>query len=324
MIYISISKRKFAFLLLNELEILCVSLISLLADQQANIPANLYAATICVEDNLLVHPGADDSLVVWNMDSQKELGRLVGHDERITTVAARGSLAVSYQDDGPPRLRLWNLEALQCTATLPSIHGLYPACCMEDRVLLGSTVGSIKLWDIAASAPVALPDLEGHTGMLYSIKASGDTVLSGSLDKTVRLWDLRTSKCVRTMEGHTDIVLSVDMDGNCRTAVSGSKDKLVRLWDLGTGRCSATFEGHPDRVRDVVMHESGGNFLSLGGDDCIVNAWDVGSSKAIMRADLKAFSPPGNRVCRLFASRDLSRVAYCCLNTIALELRLWR
>ena len=80
----------FAFLLLNKLEILCASLISLPADQQANIPANLdETAAICVNDSLVIHPGTDNSLVVWDMDSQKELGRLVGHDERITTVAAR-------------------------------------------------------------------------------------------------------------------------------------------------------------------------------------------------------------------------------------------
>ena len=293
-----------------------------LADHQADIPADLYAATICVEGNLLVHPGADNSLVVWDVDSKKELGRLVGHDQQITAVAARGKLAVSAQLDGPPRL--WNLETMQCTASLPSIPGLYPACCMEGRVLLGSSDGPIKLWDIAASAPVALPDLEGHTDMLYSIKASANTVLSGSMDKTVRLWDLRTGKCVRTMEGHMDSVLSVDMDRHCRSAVTGSMDKMVKLWDLGSGRCSATLEGHSGTVRDVVMHKSGSSFLSLGIEDVIVNAWAVGSSKASMRADLNALSLEGKNYGRMFAGSDLSTVAYCCFNATALELRLWR
>ena len=58
---------------------------------------------------------------------------------------------------------------------------------MEGRVLLGSVDGPIQLWDIAASAPVALPDLEGHTEALYSIKASDNMVLSSSEDSTARL-----------------------------------------------------------------------------------------------------------------------------------------
>ena len=274
----------------------------------------------------MLYPGADNSLVVWDMDSQKQRGRLVGYNARITAVAARGNLAASAEANGP--LCLWNLETMQCTATLPDMPRLcYAACCMEGRVLLGSADGPIKLWDVAASAPVALPDLEGHTGWVSSIKASGNTVLSSSADKTLRLWDLRTSKCVRTMEGHTGRVLSGDMDGGYRTAVSGSSDRTVRLWDLGSGRCSATFEGHLDNsVRDVVMHESGSSFLSSGYYDFIANVWAVGSSKASMRADLKALSVGGGSCSRLFASRDLSTVAYCCLNTggTKLDFRLWR
>ena len=287
-----------------------------------DVPATVYAGTINVSDNLFIHPGVDKSLMVWDMGSQKELGRLTGHDKKISAAAARGNLAISAQYNGP--LCLWSLETMRCTATLAAdVPGMCSVFCMEGKVLLGSA-GPIKLWDIAASAPVALPDLEGHTEAVRCVRASTCMVLSGSWDKTVRLWDLRTGKCVRTMEGHTGTVYSVDMDGHCRTAVSGSEDNLIRLWDLGSGRCSATFAGHSSLVQDVVMHESGSSFLSLG-CDLVVNAWAVGSSKASMRADLKAFIPYGTcRGSRLFAGKALSTVAHCCINTISLELKLWR
>ena len=291
---------------------------------QADIPRDIFASTISVADSLLLHPGADNSLVVWNMENQKELGRLVGHDQRIRAVEVRGNLAVTAQDNGSARL--WNLETMRCAATLPGLVAIAYACSLEGKILLGSVEGPIKLWDIAASTPVALPDLEGHTGIVYSIKASANTVLSGSEDKTVRLWDLRTGNCVRTMEGHTGIVRSVDMDGHCRIAVSGSEDKAIRLWDLGSGRCSATFEGHSSLIRDVVMHESGSSFLSSGWDDFIVNAWAVSCSKASTRADMRALCSSGIRANRLFASRDLSQVLYCGISagTRKLEIRLWR
>ena len=295
------------------------------AAQQADLHIdNCDDTAICVKDSLLMYPGADGSLVVWNMESQKELGRLAGHDQQYTAAAAWGNMAVSVQDDWLPRL--WNLEALQCTATLTCESILNSACCMEGRVLLGSTHGAIELWDVAANVPVALPDLEGHAAPVLDIKGSASVVLSGSSDKTARLWDLRTGECVRTMEGHTEFVASVDMDGQCRTAVSGSGDTTVRLWDLGSGRCMATFEGHSRMVRDVVMHESGGSFLSFGRVDAIVNAWDVRGSEAIMRADVKAFLPPGGRGSRrLFASKDLSAVACCSITSgTILEFRWWK
>ena len=88
--------------------------------------------------------------------------------------------------------------------------------------------------------------------------------------------------------------------------------------------CNIT--GHSSLVRDVVMHESGSSFLSSGYTDSTVNAWAVGSDVPSMRADLMAFCPPGNRDCRFFANRDLSKVTYCCFNTGTrkLELRLWK
>ena len=271
-------------------------------------------------DSLFIYPGPDSSLVVWDMGRQKELGVLVGHDQQIHAVAARGNLALSAQDNGPPRV--WNLETLQCTAMLPTVSHVFSARCTEDRGMLGLFAGPIKLWDIAASAPIPLPDLAGHTGMVLSIKATANTVLSGSNDRTLRLWDLRTGTCVRTMAGHTDAVVTADMDEHCRTAVSGSRDKLVKLWDLGSGRCTATFEGHSSTVRDVVMHESERSFLSSGVRDCMVSAWAVGSDEASMRADLNAFTLPDYRFSHMFASRDLSKVAYCCLTAKELVFRL--
>ena len=275
-----------------------------------------------MEGHLLVYLDvASDSLVVWDMDSQHTVGRLEG--QGIRYVATWGNMVVGTQVIGPPRL--WSLETMQCTATLPGMPPIVSTGCMEGRVLLGSH-GAIKVWDVAASAPVPLPNLEGHTSAIWCMKASASTVLSCSADKTVRLWDLRTSKCVRTMEGHTDSVMSVDMDGHCRTAVSGSFDGTVKLWDLGSGRCSETYMGDSGAVRDVVMHESGSSFLSAAYDDYSVNAWVVGSTEAIMVADFTASCPPQNEYSgiRLFANRDLSGVAYCCVDEEKLQFRYWK
>ena len=281
-------------------------------------------------ERLFLHPTANlKSLVVWDMERQLTLGQLEGHDDNIRAVNARGSLAVSFQRKGPMTGRVWNLDTMQCTATLPGgahyADDAYSACCMEGRVLVGQANGVIRVWDIAASAPVALTNLEGHTSeVVNDIKAtaSGSIVLSASCDYTVRLWDLRTSICVRTMEGHSLEVWSVDMDGHSRTAVSGSSDRSVKLWDLGSGRCMETYKGHDHNVTDVVMHESGSSFMSCGMN--IVHAWAVGSTKAIMRADMASSSASNDASCRMFASSDLMTVALCSLSSSQLGLSVWR
>ena len=304
---------------------------------------DIWSSAVFMTGSYFLYPTGDfKSLVVWDMERQHTLGQLVGHDDTIQIVAARGRLAVSSQSTGPVRARVWNLETMQCTATLPDggANGTvsWSACCMEGKVLLGQDDGGVMLWDIAASAPVALAGLEGHNSVVRDIKttaAAGNMVLSGSDDKTMRLWDLRNcSRCVRTMEGHDSLcVHSVDMDGHCHTAVSGTWDNAVRLWDLGSGRCMETHTTHDDLgalVRDVVMHESGGIFLSSDyipvsdEDGGIVNAWAVGSTRAVMRADMASCCVPSSDAYRLFANGDFSTVAYCSMSSSRLGLSVWR
>ena len=193
---------------------------------------------------------------------------------------------------------------------------------MEGRVLIGDDDGTIRVWDVSASAPVTLASLEGHTSGVCDVKAAaaGNMLLSASYDKTVRLWDLRTDRCVCTMEGHLQGVWSGDMDGHCRTAVSSSADRTVKLWDLGSGRCMETYEGH--EVTNVVMHEFGGSFISYGKG--IVSAWAMGSTRAVMRADINSCIPD-EASCSLFASRDLLTVAFCSvISDNQLSLSVWR
>ena len=262
------------------------------------------------------------------------MGQLAGHDNEITVVAARGSLAVSCQLGHPMRTRVWSLETMLSPGKLleGSIGAarIWSACCMEGKVLLGLGDGDVRLWDVAASAPVALAyRLRGHTSGVCDIKAAatGSMILSGSDDKTVRLWDLRADGgCVRTMEGHSQCVQSVDMDGHCRTAVSGSEDSLVKLWDLGSGRCTETYEDHTDAINDVVMHESGSSFLSSVVQNGVVHAWAVGSTRAVMQANMESTCVPDAESIRMFAYRDLSTIVYCSISYVGCHLgvSIWR
>ena len=283
-------------------------------------------------ERYFLYPTVDrHSLVVWDMERQRPLGQLEGHDDEVAVVAARGSLAVSCQRLGPIRASLWTLETMQCTAALlrgwPD-NGAVSACCMDGKVLLGLGDGSFEVWD--ACATVLLASFKGHNAAVceFSAAAAGSMALSGSGDSTVRLWDLRTNgRCVRTMEGHSKWLCSVGMDGHCRTAVSSSADKTVKLWDLGSGRCTETYQ-FDGIVQDVVMHESGSSFLTSGRDstaDDVVCAWATDNTRAIMRADMASSCLPDPDVSnRLFASGDFSTIAFCCLSPFRMALHVWR
>ena len=267
---------------------------------------------IAMSDRLVLFPHNRTSTMVWDMEDGRSLGLLEENTSSISTASLNSlkntAVTVTDLDDANQvyPVKIWSLETMQCTANLTATNPV--ARLLNDRILLGSEDGPIKVWDIGGSNPAALMDLEGHSDAIWSIDASdtSNAALSGSFDKSVRLWDLRTGQCVRIMEGHSHWVTSVSMDSACKTAVSGSRDEKVKLWDLGSGRCIETYD-HGQIVYDVMMHESGCSFLASGFDGNL-KAWAFGTDKPLFDADLNSIGPNGMRFA---ASRDLSLVATC-------------
>ena len=276
---------------------------------------------IAMSDHLMLFPNDDMSTVVWDMEKDRRAGVLEGHTSPVFLAAITdcGRWAATYSVKETGTAKVWNMDTMQCKASLTSSRN-NSMCCLKDRLLLGSRDGPIDIWDISVSTPVASLDLQGHVGHVWSICASEthNVVLSGSKDKSMRLWDVRTGRCVRTMEGHTRSFSSVSMDSACRTGVSGSSDKTVKTWDLGTGKCIDTFQ-HDYIVTSVGLHENGSMFFSLDMDRCLrfFTAVDA-DQRATKTVNLKAVcgveSTPDDASCtfwnmKVAAKRDLSALA---------------
>ena len=279
---------------------------------------------IAMSDRLVLYPHNGTSKAVWDMEDDRSLGLLEGHTSQVRWASINKNTAVTIADrvNEACAVQIWSLETMQCTANLSATS--WASSLLKDRLVLGSDGGPIKVWDIGGSTPMALMDLQGHTFDTYSIDASdsSNVALSGSMDHSLCLWDLRTGQCVRIMEGHEGDVYSVSMDSACKTAVSGSDGMAVKLWDLGSGQCIETFD-HGQEVYDVMMHESGGSFLSVGGG--VVKAWATASGPdRLLDADLSALCNPF--VFFGAASRDLSRVGVCFWNPEGekIGLSVWR
>ena len=289
---------------------------------------------ITMSDRLVLYPNSKVSTTVWDMEDGKILGFLEGHTHRVVDaeVNSVGGMAVTIAggpgDVAPSSIKIWSLGTMQCTADLSSTD--YTSTLLQDRLLLGSADGTIKMWDIGGSTPVALMDLVGHDGKARSISSSeiSSTVLTGSVDKSVRLWDLRTSQCVRViMKGHKGVVNSVSMDSACRNAVSGSDDRTAKLWDLGSGRCIRTHQ-YFSAVHSVMMHESGSSFL-VTSDDMSFTAYStaLGYDDPILHINLSYMCRSGSSYYpSIVASRDLSSLGVCYLKDDAerLGVSVWK
>ena len=249
---------------------------------------------------LLASASEDNTVRLWDVETNANIATLEGHEGRINAVAFSpdGRMLASAGGDGP--VRLWNVESGQQKAALKGHEWVTSVAFSPDGTLLASGGdGPVRLWNVETNANIA--SLEGHTELVNAVAFSPDGTLlaSGSWDNTVKLWDVETNTNIATLEGHTNGVVSIAFSPNGTRLASASVDNTVKLWDVETNTNIATLEGHTDRVWSVTFSPDG-TLLASGSWDDTVKLWDVETNTNIATLEghmdgvvSVAFSPNG-------------------------------
>ena len=261
-------------------------------------------------DGTLLASGADDDTVIlWDVATRKQIATLKGHTGEVTSVSFSpdGTLLASGADDDT--VILWDVATRKQIATLKGHTGWGTSVSFSPNGTLlasGADDDTVILWDVATRKQIAT--LKGHTGGVTSVSFSPDGTLlaSGADDDTVILWDVATRKQIATLKGHTGWGTSVSFSPNGTFLASGSRswEDTIILWDVATRKQIATLEGHMDGwytypVTSVSFSALDGTLLATGGRDGTVILWDVLKRKKIVafghtdEVNSVSFSPDG-------------------------------
>lgn len=232
--------------------------------------------------------GSEDSLIrVWDVQTQKILFRLAGHEQDIYSLEFFDHGRKLASGSGDKTVKLWDLNTQKCLNTL---HAGTPDSTKDSGITslsvspngkflaAGSLDRLIRIWSLPSGAPVDV--IEGHSDSIYSTSFSTDGrhLLSGSLDKTVRLWQfesedyLKGATCIYDLVGHKDFVLSVAGSSDARWFLTGSKDRSVQCWDRATGNVQFMLQGHKNSVIGIAFSPAGNIFATASGD-CRARIW---------------------------------------------------
>jgi WD40 repeat protein/DNA-binding SARP family transcriptional activator len=280
----------------------------------------------------------DGSLVVWDLETEEEIARLLGHTARVNDVAfgPDGSIALSGGEDA--QVILWDLATGQEIRRFRGHSGTVRAVDIspDGRTAVSGGFagtawmqpGELILWDLETGGEIRR--LDGHIAGIVAARftPAGDAVLASSGDAKIfsdelpgeilevgmvpfdlNLWDVETGQIRRRfdLEGDDAYCLSISPDGS--TALSGSfYNKISAVWDLETGERIHTLEVHHEGVRTVAVGPDGRRALSGSYDDSLV-LWDFETGQPIARLDARAsdvldlgFSPDARTA--LSSSRD--------------------
>jgi WD40 repeat protein len=204
------------------------------------------------EDGRIVGAADGCEVIVWNVDDNSEVTRLMWTDAKISRVA--------FGPDG---------------TTLA-------AALRHDR--LGSVSGSVQLWDLATGTQTfshdfneGIADLQfDSTGRLLACGLGSRVTFLVPVERdfTVAIVSLESRGVIHMLRGHHGIVTSVSFSADGRRVASASWDKSVKIWDTSTGEETLTLRGHAAPV-DAVAFSSDGRRIYSADWDGIVKIWEA-------------------------------------------------
>jgi WD40 repeat protein len=224
-----------------------------------NVPVATLAFT---SDSMrLVSAGDEDALLVWDVESGKQIARL-----------------------GPPQSEVVHQERLP--GRPPRIAGYRDIqFSKEDKQLYCATLsGNLEVWDIDGGRRLEVKRLSDDKLRTLSISNDGTELAIGGDDRIVRVLDAQSLEVVSEFDGTPGLVRRarfINDDKNLLVCYNG-KDN-VRAWDVSTGM-STSFIGHNASVFDLKISADGKTAVTAGLDNSI-RLWDVPTGKQLHEFD---------------------------------------
>jgi WD40 repeat protein len=196
-----------------------------------------------------------------------------GHKEKIVSMIelSNNLIATGSYDS---KIKIWNLESLQCIRTISEEGNIFCLLEMEPNIILsGTNKNTIQLFNLNYNDnEIYQFSFIGHDLWVNClIKCSEYYFASGSNDTEIKIWDYKNRTIYRTLRGHQDCILSMILLKN-KKICSGSADLSLRIWDWGIGICEFFFSGHEKWIKCLCQLDKDDVIIS-GADDMKIKVW---------------------------------------------------
>lgn len=233
------------------------------------------------EKKLLVTGSKDRKIIVWDIQTKKELLIIDDNNAEIQSVA--------FSPDGKYLLgsvrniiKVWTVGGEYINSMKGHATAVWSIDfnTTGDKMVTGSFDRSFRLWNFSDLTEIF--EYKGHSKSVLSIAfhPNGKIIASASLDETIRLWSIEQNQMIATLKGHSGNIYSIDFSPSGKYLLSASLDNTIKLWDVDNEELVKTFEGHSGAVFDVKFTQEEEHFLS-GSLDKTIKLWEISTGNCI-------------------------------------------
>lgn len=240
---------------------------------QTGHSARIESVAFSPDGRLAVSGGWDRGVVLWDVETGREVRRFSGHSDSVSSVAFSPDGTHVLSGSWDRTLRLWDVNTGREVQQFGGYARGLAVSPNGGRVLLGNSADSLSLLDLKTGSETRRFSPNSGAGAI-AFSRDGKLALTAGWDGSLKLWNAERGLPVRLFDGHSGKVTSVAFSADGLFALSGGMDKAIRLWDVTTGREVRRFEGHAKGVTSVAFSPDGALAFS-GGMDGAVRAWDV-------------------------------------------------
>ena len=199
----------------------------------------------------------DQSLIVWDWESQSQLATLKGSEGRVLAcgLSADGGTVVSAGLDFA--LRIWDVAGASSVAVIEDGLSSCNRCLVDEkrqRVLMFGWDRGLAFCDLREHTVLKTIQLKGVPYGPAVIHPNGHNALI--VDDALTVIDLAECQTTRRLELHGAKVDAMAMIANGKVAVTAGSDRQLSLWVLETGECILTLDLE-DSVHCIAVSSDG-------------------------------------------------------------------